>query len=34
MNAIKQCALEDGFTYPAALAALEVQGETKPEARG
>lgn len=34
MNAIKACAVEDGFGYPAALAALEVPGETRPEARG
>jgi len=26
MNAIKQCAVEDGYTYPAALAALERAG--------
>jgi len=25
MNAIKQCAVEDGYTYPESLAALERQ---------
>jgi heterodisulfide reductase subunit C len=33
MNAIKQCALEDGYSYPAPLAALEKADQSKSDGR-
>jgi heterodisulfide reductase subunit C len=33
MNAIKQCALEDGYSYPAPLVALERADQTKSDGR-
>ncbi|MEO0077912.1 MAG: 4Fe-4S dicluster domain-containing protein [candidate division WOR-3 bacterium] len=33
MNAIKQCAIEDGYSYPATLAALEHADQTKSDGR-
>ncbi|GEM_PF-310060 len=33
MNAIKQCAVEDGYSYPASLAALEKADQSKSDGR-
>jgi heterodisulfide reductase subunit C len=33
MNAIKQCAIEDGYSYPVSLAALEKADQSKSDAR-